>query len=86
LGAAKELPTRLGAEKAYQWPGYRYYENARYQQRPDGAWLVVSPEYCAAPAEPVAVAPPPPPRYHDELGDRLMEFRAACEPSIVEIL
>jgi len=46
--------------------GYRYYQNACYQQRPDGAWLV-------------AVAPPPPPRYHDELGDRLMEFRAACE-------
>ena len=59
--------------------GYRYYQNACYQQRPDGAWLVVSPEYCAPPGEPVAVAPPPPPRYHDELGDRLMEFRAACE-------
>jgi hypothetical protein len=57
--------------------GYRYYENACYQQRGDGAWLVVSPEYCAAPAEPVAVVPPP--RYRDELGDRLMEFRAACE-------
>ncbi len=55
--------------------GYRYYQNACYQQRPDGAWLVVSPEYCAAPAEPVAVAP----RYHDELGDRLMDFREACE-------
>ena len=49
--------------------GYRYYQNACYQQRPDGAWLVVSPEYCAPPGEPVAVAPPPPPRYHDELGD-----------------
>ncbi len=59
--------------------GYRYYENACYLQRPDGAWLVVSPEYCVAPAEPVVVAPPPPPRYHDELGDRLMEFREACE-------
>ena len=59
--------------------GYRYYENACYQQRRDGAWLVVSPEYCAAPAEPVAVAPPPPPQYRDELGDRLMEFREACE-------
>ena len=58
--------------------GYRYYQNACYQQRPDGAWLVVSPEYCAAPAAPVAVAPPPP-RYHDELADRLMEYRAACE-------
>jgi hypothetical protein len=54
--------------------GYRYYQNACYQQRPDGAWLAVPPEYCAAPAEPVAVAP-----YHDELGNRLMEYRAACE-------
>jgi hypothetical protein len=60
--------------------GYRYYQNACYQQRPDGAWLIVSPEYCAGPpAEPVAVAPPPPPRYHDELSDRLMEFREGCE-------
>jgi hypothetical protein len=42
--------------------GYRYYQNACYQQRPDGAWLVISPEYCAAPAEPVAIDPPPPPR------------------------
>jgi hypothetical protein len=55
--------------------GYRYYESACYQQRPDGAWFVVSPEYCAGPpAQPVAVAP-----YHDELGDRLMGFREACE-------
>src|SRR6516225_7026235 len=60
--------------------GYRYYQNACYQQRSDGAWFVVSPEYCAAPAETVVVAPSPPPRYyHDDLGDRLMEFREACE-------
>ena len=49
--------------------GYRYYQNACYQQRPDGAWLVVSPEYCAG----------PPAHYHDEFGDRLMEFREGCE-------
>jgi hypothetical protein len=55
--------------------GYRYYQNACYQQRPDGAWLVVPPEYCAGPpAQPVAIAP-----YRDELGARLIEFRAACE-------
>ena len=60
--------------------GYRYYQNACYQQRPDGAWLVVSPEYCAAPAaEPIAVAPTAPPRYRDELGNRLMEYREACD-------
>ena len=59
--------------------GYRYYQNACYQQRPDGAWLVVAPEYCAGPpAQPIATAPPPA-RYHDELGDRLMEYRAACD-------
>lgn len=53
--------------------GYRYYQNACYQQRPDGAWLVVPPEYCAGPpAQPVAIAP-----YRDELGARLIEFRAA---------
>jgi uncharacterized protein YcfJ len=56
--------------------GYRYYQNACYQQRPDGAWLVVSPEYCAGPPpQPVAVAP----RYQDELGDRLVEYREGCE-------
>jgi len=59
--------------------GYRYYRDACYQQRHDGAWIVVSPRYCAAPAEPVAVTPAPPPPYHDELGDRLMEFRESCE-------
>jgi uncharacterized protein YcfJ len=56
--------------------GYRYYQNACYQQRPDGAWLVIAPEYCAGPPpQPVAVAPP----YHDELGDRLVEYREGCE-------
>lgn len=60
----------IGAQGQPRPGGYRYYQNACYQQRPDGGWLVVSPEYCAAPAGPVAV---------DELGDRLMEFRVACE-------
>ena len=46
-------PTRPG--------GYWFYQNACYQQRADGAYVVVSPEYCATPpAAPVAVAPPPP--------------------------
>src|SRR6516225_753403 len=31
--------------------GYRYYQDACYQQQPDGAWLVISPDNCAtAPA------------------------------------
>jgi hypothetical protein len=60
--------------------GYWFYQNACYQQRADGVYVVVSPEYCAsAPAAPVAVAPPPRPRYRDEFGDRLMELREGCE-------
>ncbi len=60
--------------------GYWYYQSACYQQRPDGAWLVVAPEYCAPPPEgAAAVVPPAPPRYRDELGDRLMEYRDSCE-------
>ena len=51
--------------------GYSYYQDACYQQQPDGAWLVVSPEYCGV-APPYAedsvgvavdVAPPPLPVY-----------------------
>jgi hypothetical protein len=64
--------------------GYRYYQQACYQQRPDGAWVVVAPQYCApAAAPPVAVAappPPPPPRAaRDELYDRMLSLRAGCE-------
>jgi hypothetical protein len=59
--------------------GYRYYQNGCYMQRPDGAWVVVAPQYCGGPAPaPVAVvAPPPPPR--DMLRDRMLELRGACD-------
>jgi hypothetical protein len=61
--------------------GYRYYQQACYQQRGDGAWVAVAPQYCApAAAAPVAVAPPPPPRVvRDELGDRMLLLREGCE-------
>jgi hypothetical protein len=63
--------------------GYRYYQQACYQQRGDGAWVVVAPEYCATTAgPPVAVAPPPPrPALlaRDELYDRMLSLRAGCE-------
>jgi hypothetical protein len=55
--------------------GYRYYQQACYQQRGDGAWITVAPQYCAtAAAAPVEVAPPP--RVRDELGDRMLQLRA----------
>ena len=41
--------------------GYTWYNNGCYIQRPDGAWMVVAPQYCGGP---VVVAPPaygPPP-------------------------
>jgi hypothetical protein len=63
--------------------GYRYYQNGCYQERADGAWVVVAPEYCAPPPPaPVAVAPPPPPARvigRDELRDRMLQLRASCE-------
>ena len=62
--------------------GYRYYQQACYQQRGDG-WVAVAPQYCAtAAAAPVEVAPPPPPRariVRDELGDRMLQLREGCE-------
>ena len=59
--------------------GYRYYQSACYQQRPDGAWVVVAPRFCAPPvAAPVAVVAPPP-VVRDEFHDRLFELRGACE-------
>jgi hypothetical protein len=63
--------------------GYRYYQRACYQQRGDGAWVVVAPNYCAtAAAAPVEVAPPPPPPariVRDDLRDRMLRLREDCE-------
>ena len=58
--------------------GYRYYQRGCYQQRADGAWVLVAPEYCGPP---VAAAPPPPPVavVRDELSDRMLGLRIACE-------
>ena len=61
----------IGAEGEPRPGGYRYYQDACYQQQPDGAWLAVSPDYCAlAPAYAqdnigiaVDIAPPPLPVY-----------------------
>ena len=36
--------------------GYYWYNNGCYIQRPDGAWVVVAPQYCGGP---VVGAPPP---------------------------
>jgi len=62
--------------------GYRYYQQACYQQRGDGAWVVVAPEYCAPGASPAVEVAPPPPRgriVRDELQDRMLELRERCE-------
>jgi BA14K-like protein len=48
---------------------YYWWHQTCYIQRPDGAWVVVAPNYCAPPAPPPAVVyvppppPPPPPGY-----------------------
>ncbi len=73
----------IGAQGQPRPGGYRYYQNGCYQQRSDGAWVVVAPEYCAAPvAAPVEVAPPPPPPARiarDEMMDRMLMLRGHCE-------
>jgi uncharacterized protein YcfJ len=56
--------------------GYRYYQRGCYQQRADGGWVVVAPEYCGPP---VAAAPPPVAVVRDELSDRMLGLRIACE-------
>jgi hypothetical protein len=68
------------ASQGEQRPGgYRFYQSACYQQRPDGAWVVVAPRFCAPPAPaPVAVVAPAP-VVRDEFRDRLFELRGACE-------
>ena len=60
----------IGAEGEPRPGGYRYYQDACYQPQPDGAWLAVSPEYCAPAPDyaqdsgiAVDVAPPPLPVY-----------------------
>src|SRR6516162_1950011 len=59
----------IGAEGELRPGGYRFYQDACYQEQPDGAWLAVAPEYCApAYAQDsigiaVDIAPPPLPVY-----------------------
>jgi hypothetical protein len=61
--------------------GYYYYQNGCYMQRPDGAWVVVAPGYCAPPpAAPVAVVQPPPRVVaRDPLRDQMLQLREECE-------
>jgi hypothetical protein len=61
--------------------GYYYYQNGCYMQRPDGAWVVVAPSYCAPPpAAPVAVVQPPPRVVvRDTLSDQMLQLREGCE-------
>jgi hypothetical protein len=50
----------IAAEGRRMRGGYYYWRNGCYMQRPDGAWVPVSPAYCG-PAEPAYAPPPPPP-------------------------
>ena len=60
--------------------GYRYYRSACYQERGDGTWIVVAPEYCGvATAAPVEAVPPPHPVARDELSDRMLRLRERCD-------
>jgi hypothetical protein len=60
--------------------GYRYYRNGCYQERGDGTWIVVAPQYCGTAVEaPAAVAPPPRRVVRDELRERMFRLREECE-------
>ena len=60
--------------------GYRHYRNACYQERGDGTWIVVAPDYCGAPmAAPVEAAPPRQRVVRDELSDRMLQLRERCD-------
>jgi hypothetical protein len=60
--------------------GYYYYQNGCYMQRPDGAWVVVAPNYCAPPPAPVAVVQPSPRVVaRDPLGEQMLHQREECE-------
>jgi hypothetical protein len=71
----------IGAQGQPRPGGYYYYEHGCYQPRGDGAYVAVPPEYCAPPAAAVAPPPPPPARaaLRDDLRDRMLQFREACE-------
>jgi hypothetical protein len=47
----------IGSQGQARAGGYYWYQNGCYLQRPDGAWVQVSPRYCDGPG----YAPPPPP-------------------------
>jgi hypothetical protein len=52
----------IGAEGERRRAGYYWYRNGCYMQRPDGAYVVVPPEYCGGPGyapPPAAYGPPP---------------------------
>jgi len=78
LGAAAlfAIAIAIAAQGQARPGGYRYYQRGCYQQRADGAWVVVAPEYCGPP---VAAAPPQVAVVRDELSDRMLGLRIACE-------
>ena len=49
----------IAAEGQRRREGYYWYRNGCYMQRPDGAYVVVPPEYCAPPVGAVPVGPGP---------------------------
>src|SRR3954468_13392891 len=49
----------IAAEGHGRREGYYWYRNGCYMQRPDGSYVAVNPQYCAAPVAPAAVALPP---------------------------
>lgn len=58
----------VAAEGQRRANGYYWYNNGCYIQRPDGAWLVVAPQYCGGPAyvAPAPVYGPPPVAVEDD--------------------
>jgi hypothetical protein len=53
----------IAADGQRRREGYYWYRNGCYMQRPDGAYVVVSPQYCDGPYAPPPAAYGPPPAY-----------------------
>ena len=71
----------IAAEGQRRRDGYYWYRNGCYVQRPDGGYMAVAPQYCAAPVAPAAAAMPQP--YDDDEVDMVAQPQRAVSPDAV---
>jgi hypothetical protein len=74
----------IAAEGQRRREGYYWYRNGCYMQRPDGAYVVVPPEYCAAPVGPAPVGPAAAvPAGEDDEVEMIQQPRRVASPDAV---